>query len=66
MRTTLAFNVLSTASPVDARDKNNVAKTLLQRLDVQKQSPEVIYKKAVHKNFVIQYSQENTCVGVSF
>ena len=31
----------------------------------QKQPPEVFYEKAVLKIF-LQYSQENTCVGVSF
>ena len=32
----------------------------------QKQPLEVLHKKTVHKNFALfNYSQENTCVGVS-
>ena len=33
-------------------------------VDIRKQPPEVFYKKLLLK--VLQYSLENTCVGVSF
>ena len=37
-----------------------------QALSLQKLPPELFYKKAVLKNFNIQYSKGNTCVGISF